>query len=162
MAALSYVMMIPGLILSLGFILMGALAAAAALSQLKVAWAMQRWPSTLAEVRSSRIVTTSRGYYEPRLEYAFTVDGEEIFGKRRALYTIAKLDRVWADTIVSENPAGAHVTVYYDPTNPRQCVLTRENARSVGAVLPFVGFAFAAIGIALLDYVARRGGNWWR
>src|SRR5690242_20698889 len=119
MPALGYVMVIPGLILSFGFILMGALAAAAALSQLKVAWAMQQWPSTLAEVRSSRIVTTSRGYYEPRIEYAFTVNGEEILGKRRALYAVAKLDRVWADTIVSENPVGGRVTVYYDPRNPR-------------------------------------------
>jgi len=156
----NYVLLIPVLIIALGFIIMGALAAAAALQQLKTAWAMQDWPSTRAEVRSSRIMVTSRGYYEPRIEYAFTVNGQEILGKRRALYLRAKMDRVWADTIVSEHPVGGAVTVYYDPKNPRQCVLDRENARAVGAVMPFVGFGFAAIGLALLDYAAGLPSGW--
>lgn len=155
-----YLIAVPGLLVSFGFIFIGALLAAVALSELTVVWAAQKWPSTPAEVRSSRIVIDRWGYYEPRIEYAFTVDGQQILGKRRAFYIKSKMDRVWADTIVSENPVGARVTVFYDPNNPSQCVLTREKARGVGAVIPVVGFGFSAIGLALLDSIARFPSTW--
>lgn len=67
---------------------------------------------------------------------------------------------MWADTIVSALPVGGSVTVYYDPKNPSQCVLTRKNARAIGAIIPLVGLGFSAIGLAVLDYVVRSLRAW--
>lgn len=149
---MTYATIVAGIIISFGFITMGTLAVAVTLRQCKTAWAMEGWHSTRAEVRSSRI-EMRHGYYEPCIEYAFTVDGQEIVGNRRALYRRGSSDRVWADTIVSEHPVGSRVIVYYDPKNPRQCILNRKNARAYGAAMPLIGVGFAAIGIAFLDYV---------
>ena len=74
-------------------------------------------------------------------------------GNRRVIYSVATIDRVRADTIVSEHPVGRAVTVYFDPKNPRLCILDRRNARVYGAPMPLIGVGFAAIGIAYLNYV---------
>jgi hypothetical protein len=157
---LSYVFVISGLIAALGFIIVGAALAAAALVQLKVARAAQRWPSALAEVRASRIQTTVEGLYRPYIEYAYTVNGQVILSTRRAFFRMSSRDRVWADIIVSKYPVGSRVTAYYDPSNPSQCVLDRESTIAAGMVMPIIGLGFAALGIAGLEYIVRFVHSW--
>ena len=157
---MSYVFVISGLIAALGFIIVGAALAAAAIVQLKVARAAQRWPTALAEVRASRIHTTPRGKYRPDIEYAFTVNGQVILSTRRTFFRVSSRDRVWADIIVSKYPVGSQVTAYYDPSNPSQCVLDRESTIAAGMVMPIIGLGFAALGIAGLEYIVRFVHSW--
>jgi hypothetical protein len=154
--AFTYATVIPGLIISFGFIVGGAMAATMSLSQLKLAWSMQAWPKTSGEVRSSRIDINARGLYRPEIEYVFTVGARQIVGKRRTLFAGASSNRVWADTIVAQYPTGSSVTVYYDPNDPRQCIVDRTNCRTLAVIFAFVCFGFSAIGLACLDHFTRQ------
>ena len=141
------------LIISVSFIVMGSLLTIASLKSLKAAWAMQSWPSTRGEIRSSRIELTGDGFYKPAIEYTFVIDDRQIAGKRRTLFERATNNRVWADTVVARYPIGSSVMVYYDPNDPRQCVVDRENTRTFGTILTIIGLSISAFGFAALRSV---------
>lgn len=138
------------LIPSVGCIIMGSVLTVASLNSLKAAWAMQSWPSTRGVIRSSRIEITAYGLYKPTIEYTFTLGDRQIAGKRRKLFEQATNNRVWADTVVGRYPIGSSVTVYYDPNDPRRCVVDRENTLTLGAIFAIIGLSLSAFGLAIL------------
>jgi hypothetical protein len=83
----------------------------------------------------------------PRIEYEFSVGGRAWRGNRISIGD----DTGGANTeaTLRAYPMGATVSVYYDPANPRNCVLVREIPKGVGkGLLILVALAVAvAVGI---------------
>src|SRR4029453_10829321 len=82
----------------------------------------------------------------PAVEYEFTVGGRKIRGNRISIGE----DSGGANTAetLRRYTAGAAVTVYYDPANPKNCVLERGVPESVGKGLALlVGFVIALVGV---------------
>lgn len=84
---------------------------------------------TMGKVVSSR-VESHRGSdsttYSPELEYRYTVDGRTYTGDRYAYSTGGSSDSSYARDIVNRHQAGKTVTVYYDPNDPAEAVLTKD------------------------------------
>jgi Protein of unknown function (DUF3592) len=84
----------------------------------------------------------------PVLEYEFTVGGSKVRGNRISIGEDS--GGANTETTLRRYPVGAAVTVYYDPTNPKNCVLERGVPRGVGkglailagAVVVLVGAAY--------------------
>jgi hypothetical protein len=83
-----------------------------------------------AEVISSKInkypspKSHRRYYYEPIVEYRYSVDGKEYVSNRVAVLT--RHGHNWSHTIVERYAKGKEVQAYYDPQNPSEAFLLRE------------------------------------
>lgn len=76
-----------------------------------------RWPHTTGTVLSSTVQVSRNGnarHEQPLVLYAYQVDGQVFQGNRVRLSGSATS----ASATVARYPAGAAVTVYYDPANP--------------------------------------------
>jgi hypothetical protein len=93
------------------------------------------WPTAKATVMSAEVVQpqalaagTSKNadQFDVSVKYQFRAGGQLHFGASvsypRYLYREQEADR-----IVSRYPAGATVTVYYNPEDPRECYLEIQN-----------------------------------
>ncbi len=65
------------------------------------------------------------------VKYDFTVNGRKFHGDRISLGD-APADNV--DVTMKRYPVGADVAVFYDPTNPEDCVLERDPPASLGCI----------------------------
>jgi hypothetical protein len=82
----------------------------------------------------------------PAVEYEFSVGGRKIRGNRISIGE----DSGGANTAATlrRYTAGAAVTVYYDPANPKNCVLERGVPEGVGKGLAIlVGFVVVFVGV---------------
>ena len=82
----------------------------------------------------------------PAVEYEFSVGGRKVQGNRIGIGE----DSGGADTeaTLRRYTVGAAVTVYYDPANPKNCVLERGVPEGVGkGLLIIVGFVIAFVGV---------------
>ena len=82
----------------------------------------------------------------PAAEYEFSVGGHKIKGNRIGIGG----DSGGADTeaTLRRYTVGAAVTVYYDPANPKNCVLERGVPEGIGKGLAIiVGFVIALVGV---------------
>ncbi len=82
----------------------------------------------------------------PAVEYEFSVGGRKVRGNRIGIGE----DSGGADTeaTLRRYTVGAAVTVYYDPANPKNCVLERGVPEGVGKGLAIiVGFVIAFVGV---------------
>jgi len=84
----------------------------------------------------------------PAVTYSFSVGGVTYQGTRVSLGDISGK---YAQVALARYPAGANVTVYYDPADPNDCVLEREAPK--GAV--------KGCGLALLVVVLLVWGLYW-
>jgi hypothetical protein len=80
----------------------------------------------------------------PDVTYSFSVGGATYQGTRVSL---GEISGKYAQEALARYPAGANVTVYYDPADPSDCVLEREAPQ--GAVK---GCGLALLALALLGY----------
>lgn len=91
----------------------------------------QSWPTTKGTIASSRVVpprapaaesSNEPGQFDVSVQYEFRAGGQLHFGSAisfpRYLYSKPEADR-----IVARYPAGASVTVYYNPEDYRECYL---------------------------------------
>jgi hypothetical protein len=81
--------------------------------------------------------------YHPQVRYEYVVDGREYAATRIALMDRAASWRSYADRVIARYPYGREITVYYDPDDPRQAVLERDEAK-------FWAMCFVAGGVALV------------
>jgi len=82
----------------------------------------------------------------PAVEYEFSVGGRKVRGDRIGIGG----DSGGADTeaTLRRYTVGAAVTVYYDPANPKNCVLERGVPEGVGkGLLIIAGFVIAFVGV---------------
>lgn len=106
------------------------------------AWSMRRWPMAQGEVRSSSVLQVSSGtdrMFRPEILYAFSVGGTEYTGVRRTLFPIQFGSPDYAAKVVAQYPVGQRVSVYYDPSNPRQSILIRGSALPMAAIVTVLG-----------------------
>ncbi len=125
--------------------LVGALSLASGGWRLHASWAARDWPTTPGTVLSSTLEIDSDAEsttYTPRLSYSYTVDGAPHHASRITFAQRSMLGESWARKIVRDHPAGAEVTVHYDPSRPWKAALF------VG-VTP-VAFAQPILGVALV------------
>lgn len=97
-----------------------------------------------ARHRSAGGATTAKTV--PAVEYEFSVGGRKVKGNRIGIGG----DSGGADTeaTLRRYTVGAAVTVYYDPANPKNCVLERGVPEGIGKGLAIiVGFVIAVVGI---------------
>ena len=90
----------------------------------------------------------------PRVEYEFSIGGRVWRGDRISIGE----DTGGANTEATLRlyPVGATVSVYYDPTNPRNCVLVRDVPEGFGKALATVA-AFVVAVVAGIYYLATNG-----
>lgn len=93
--------------------------------------AVKTWPSTTGTVErgfvevSNHTSGTGRSTsYEPKVIYAFQVNGQQYRGDKVKLGLVVRSGGyMGAQQIVDRYPAGSTVTVYYNPANPAQCAI---------------------------------------
>jgi len=96
-----------------------------------------RWTEGRARITQAKVQVDhshfdkTRAINQAALAYEFTVGGKTIHGKRISL-GLAPAERV--DQTLKRYRPGAEVPVYYDPENPRDCVLERDPPVSFGCL----------------------------
>ncbi len=132
------------------FILVGLAVSIYGLIQIWNAWGSISWIAAEGEVTESTIKSTrdSDGtHFSPAIRYAYRVDGRDFVGTRVFLGdAYSETDTTYANKYVARYPAGAKVTVYYNPREPSSAVLQRGAFKKTYLFLTFgIGFAsFAA------------------
>lgn len=72
------------------------------------------------------------GEFVPEIYYSFSVNGMEYKGNKFILQYISKKNEAkhglkrWAQSILDEYEVGDKVLLYYNPSNPKECVLSRK------------------------------------
>lgn len=139
---------IAGCLLLLGF---GAGAIVYSVLALVSALESRRWPEAAGVIVESRLEKSTDndgGYtYQPKVSYRFTVDGEELIGKRACFGDWISTN--WsgpARRIVRKYPNGARVKVRYNPRRPKSAVL-ETGWNGFIALFFLLGTAFLAIGV---------------
>jgi hypothetical protein len=98
-----------------------------ALSEVRYAHASEHWPRTLGSIVTSGVSVehdVDGRRYAAGIRYRYVVDGHEYTGDRVRFGSF--LSFAWrrsAGTLAKRFPAGAPVTVTYDPANPSRGVL---------------------------------------
>jgi Protein of unknown function (DUF3592) len=118
------------------FVPMLALILVAAGSKLIELRQAKSWVATTGRILSSGVETRRRRFRDepeelkdvPAVTYEFKVGGRTIDGTRVSIGDEAGLDM---DAVLARYPAGAEVTVYYDPRDPTRCVLERDFAQDL-------------------------------
>jgi len=87
--------------------------------------AQRRFVSTTGVVESSEVKEHSGDSttYSPHIVYRYVVDGQEYTSDRYMYGEGSTSDHGGVAEIVSDHPAGAGVTVYYDPLKPSESLL---------------------------------------
>lgn len=114
----------------------------------------QKWALTPGTVVSSSIhqsTTISQDdppTYTPQIRYVYYVMGELYQGSRVFIGPIPSRRRSQAEQIVARYPAGATVTVYYDPNKPADAVLERSAPGNTAVLI--LGILFVVITLCLV------------
>jgi hypothetical protein len=94
--------------------------------------AARTWPSTEGRIVDSRVEAKTlpgdrpNTRFAPRITYEYVVNGRVYQSQRIAFReTFWSLAPQSAQASAARYPAGAHVTVYYDPEHPEETVLER-------------------------------------
>jgi len=137
------------------FVACGFVASVAVISNLAETRAAARWPTTQGTVLSSRaesrrILTQTGGsqtmtVWSPLVEYSYRVGERDYHGSRVAFGPEVAGARELAEQTVQRYPAGATVSVHYDPSNPSHATLETVMAFRWVALLFPIGFFAAAL-----------------
>ena len=154
-----------------GFALIGLATLAWCLVATGRARASVAWRPVQARILSSRVTreTSSRSdvddaipitYYFPEVVYEYDVEGLT-YTSNKILFLTVNCRRVEAEETVARYPAGAQVTAWVDPRQPRRAVLEPglRGKRGKYAKAAIVGAVFTAAGAAvwlLLPVFARK------
>lgn len=130
-------------------------------SLLKARDVRARFRTATGVVLSSKVkrhVDSDGATYEPIVRYRYTVNGREYVSARYAFDMVATSEYVHAAGIAAEFGAGTHVTVYYDPDEPGESVLTVEPPRFCYLLLLFLQ-PFVVGGLFLIGWTASLPGR---
>jgi len=117
--------------------------------------ASQAWPAAPGQITSAMVHSFQRRdnegdvttYYEPRVEYAYTIAGETHTGKRIAFGAPASANRKRAEQAISHYAPGTAVEVYYNPARPADAVLERSVSNMLGALLAGIGLLGGSVAV---------------
>lgn len=118
----------------------------------KMARASRNWPAAPGQIISSHVGSyrsrDSKGFtkttYQAEVEYEYSVDGQILHGNRVQFGLAGGSNGAALQAIVNRYPAGASVSVFYNPDKPAHCTLEQTAAGSV-VVLFIIGAAFLTI-----------------
>ncbi len=136
------------------FLACGFVASVAVMSNLAETRAASRWPTAQGTVLSSRaesrrLLAQTGGsrttVWSPLVEYSYSVGERSYHGSRVAFGPEVAGTRDLAEQTVQRYPAGATVSVHYDPSNPSHATLETTMAFRWVAVLFPIGFFVAAL-----------------
>lgn len=105
------------------------------------------WPSVAGQVIESRVDDEHLEMMKPVLRYRYEVTGQTYVGFRVA-FSGYGAGRPAMEQLIQPYPAGASVTVYYDPRNPASAVLD-NTARSDWVFWLLFGVGFLVLGAIL-------------
>ncbi len=136
------------------FVACGFVASVSVISNLADSRAASRWPTVQGTVLSSRaesrrtLTQTGGGQtttvWSPLVEYSYRVGERSYHGSRVAFGPEVAGGRDLAERTVQRYPAGATVSVHYDPSNPSHATLQTTMAfRWVALLVPLGFFALA-------------------
>lgn len=128
------------------------------------------WPSTSGRVIGSSIETREQyqssdrnsggvrhvTVYWPKIVYEYYVDGRAYQYARRQFVEEYTPDKSYAEQVVGLFPSGKQVTVFYDPTTPKESTLD-NSLDHVFAFKFFSGLILILVGI--VGYVFKRKRN---
>lgn len=126
----------------------------------KLSLASLSWTTVPGLVGSAIVASTGSGdfeeasWYEPRVNYTYTIAGREYAGARISFGRMQFSSKKKADAVIAKYPAGATVSIAYDPQDPQNSVLDR--ATRPPAVSFWTGFAgvmtviVALLGVGML------------
>lgn len=116
--------------------------------------ASRSWPSVSGRVTESTLDVEPRAdksdSYMPRVRYEYAVKGESYESSQLNFWGSIGGSRATAERTTTRYPAGAQVTVYYNPETPFEAVLDRAFSPLV-LILPPVGVVLAGFGYTLLQ-----------
>jgi hypothetical protein len=112
------------------------------------------WPSVDGKVTSSRIEQSRRKfrvYYDPKIEYNFSVKGSGYHGTRISfMLPTDDPSEESAQAVVDKHPVNSTCKVYYDPTNPWNCTLETGTTPVGILICALVPVLLAAVGVKFL------------
>jgi hypothetical protein len=129
----------------------------------------KRWPSVRGKITASKVESRERGGVHkddaervanyPLVVYQFDIGGRHYTGKR---VTIGEaMPNVDVESTLARYPLGATVEVFYDPTDPRQCVLERDFpphfAKVIGCLVAFVIVGAAVLVLGGTELASKLG-----
>jgi hypothetical protein len=123
--------------------------------------AAETWIETEGTMISSRVVESSyrdpdTGQWEytesPELSFKYTAEGRTYEGYK--LTPVNSSGGAPAKDIVDRYPAGAQVTVYYDPEDPSDAALTNESS-IIGYVLMAIAIVMSLIAVPFAVWAVR-------
>lgn len=137
----------------------------------RVAKTMHTFPSVPGEVIESKVNFTVSKYgvkrFFPYIEYRYEANSKSYksINVLPGQFT-ESLDEQWAKNWVDAYPVGRSIEVFYDPKNPKICVVERQGAhvpKDAGGTI-WMGLFLGAIGLWVLWMVFTRilpyGGKW--
>ena len=136
------------------FVLFGAAIALWSARSLVIGARSTHWPRAIGTIVSSKVGERrdSEGsmMYSADISYRYSVHGNELTGDTVKFGGQLELNsQTRAEKLVEKYPAGASVPVFYDPDDPRKCVL--EPGKNPVAWLGVAfGTVFMMIGVWLL------------
>jgi len=128
------------------------------------ALASQSWPTVAGTVTESEVKVTQHSsgsgmdaqettHYRPVVKYQYSVEGMEYTGSRIAFGAMNSAHSA-ANAVVARYPAGASVTVRYDPEKPAEAVLETNTGGGGLLMVLGVGFLIFSVGSAVMGLVA--------
>ncbi len=86
------------------------------------------WAEAEATITESKVIKKKLGgdtAYAPEVAYTFEVNGKKYQGSRIALAASDSRSQATASQLAQKYSEGTHHPVYYDPSNPQNCVLEK-------------------------------------
>jgi hypothetical protein len=101
--------------------------------------ASQSWPSADGQIETSELVVLrgsgrSGPCIRARITYSYKIGVDSYLGRRMG-FVEADCGLKIARLLVSRNPVGTRVPIYYQPDDPRQAVLDRSVEQAPGSLL---------------------------
>lgn len=116
----------------------------------------QAWAETTGEVLSFQLTRSYIGDFFASIRYRYQVDGEGYIGESiRPGGQMTFRSKRLAREMEGRYQSGAIVPVYYNPENPEECCLDRDQT-AAGSVAMYCGLVVVALGGFVL-YQALKG-----
>jgi hypothetical protein len=117
------------------------------------------WPQTKGIILSSQLVerknsasSSAQVYYHPLVIYEYAIDQKKYQSKRESSKLFATTKREHASKIISENPEGKEITVYYHPTFKKIACLNKGMFQITVHLLLFIA-AFVPLITIVVGYI---------
>jgi len=117
--------------------------------------ASETWPVVPGKVLSTEVRVEesndndggSTTWYNPIVEYAYSVAGAEHQGRRLRFGNPRSASRKKADAAIAPYSAGATVPVRYNPEDPKECVLETRKPSPIYLIMALFGLPFVGFGL---------------